>query len=125
MSAILSCHAANAKEASMASGLDDVIAAETALSDVDGLAGKLIVRGYSLDELAGRTSFEEIVGLLFEGLVDPVPTPAQLAEARMAVFDRFGPRLDSFADLTLFDGVRAAIAELPDDASAETATLLL
>ena len=44
----------------MATGLDDVVAAETALSDVDGLAGRLIIRGHSLDELASSTSAEEI-----------------------------------------------------------------
>ena len=32
----------------MAIGLDDVVAAETALSDVDGLAGRLIIRGDTL-----------------------------------------------------------------------------
>jgi citrate synthase len=108
----------------MASGLDDVIAAETALSDVDGLAGKLIVRGHSLDELAGRSSFEEIVGLLFDGLIEP-PSPRQLADARMAVFDRFAGRLDRFAGLPVFDAVRAAIALLRDDTSAECAAVLL
>ena len=109
----------------MASGLDDVIAADTALSDVDGLAGKLIVRGHSLDALAGRISFEEMVALLFDGLVDPIPTAADLGEARKSVFDRFAGRLDMFAALPVFDGLRAAIAQLPDDVSAETAALLL
>lgn len=108
----------------MASGLDDVVAAETALSDVDGLAGRLIVRGYSLDDLAGRASFEEMIALLFDGLVAP-PGVAELAEARATVFDRFAGRLDRFAALPIFDGVRAGIAMLPDDTSAETATLLL
>jgi citrate synthase len=36
----------------MAIGLDDVIAAETALSHVDGEAGRLILRGHDLEELA-------------------------------------------------------------------------
>ena len=36
MSGTLSFHSVNEKEAAVASGLDDVIAAETALSDVDG-----------------------------------------------------------------------------------------
>ncbi|RVB05127.1 citrate synthase/methylcitrate synthase, partial [Mesorhizobium sp. M7A.F.Ca.CA.004.05.1.1] len=38
----------------MANGLDDVVAAETVLSDVDGLGGRLTIRGHSLPELAGR-----------------------------------------------------------------------
>ena len=48
----------------MASGLDDVVAAETALSDVDGLAGRLIIRGHSLDDLAWRTSLEDVLAML-------------------------------------------------------------
>lgn len=45
-------------------GLDGVIAADTVLSEVDGEAGRLIVRGYSLDEIVGRWSFEEALALL-------------------------------------------------------------
>ncbi len=49
-------------------GLDQVIAAETILSDVDGGAGRLIIRGHSLDELAGQVSFEAAARLLLDGL---------------------------------------------------------
>lgn len=38
-------------ETSMKNGLEDVVAAETQLSDVDGEAGRLIIRGVSLDRL--------------------------------------------------------------------------
>ena len=34
----------------MISGLDDVVVAETVLSDVDGQAGRLVIRGHSLDD---------------------------------------------------------------------------
>ncbi len=75
----------------MSSGLDDVVAAETALSDVDGLAGRLIVRGHSLDELAGRLRFEDIAAMLLDGLVSPVPDAAALGAARVEMFERFAP----------------------------------
>ena len=42
----------------MSDGLEDVVAAHTVLSEVDGAAGRLVMRGHSLDELAGRTSFD-------------------------------------------------------------------
>jgi len=45
-------------------GLADVVAASTALSDIDGRAGRLFYRGYDIDQLAGCTSFEEIAYLL-------------------------------------------------------------
>jgi citrate synthase len=48
-------------------GLDGVVAAETRLSHVDGLAGQLIIGGYAIEELAGRVSFEEAAHLLWRG----------------------------------------------------------
>src|SRR6266704_2498550 len=45
-------------------GLADVVAACTALSDIDGLAGRLFYRGYDIDELAGTATFEETAYLL-------------------------------------------------------------
>jgi len=48
-------------------GLADVVAASTALSDIDGHAGLLFYRGYDIHELAGTASFEEIAFLLQRG----------------------------------------------------------
>ena len=48
-------------------GLADVVAAATALSDIDGRAGLLFYRGYDIHELAGGASFEEIAFLLQRG----------------------------------------------------------
>jgi len=59
-----------------AKGLADVVAASTALSDIDGRAGKLFYRGYDIHDLAGRISFEECVHLLLRG---SLPTAEELA----------------------------------------------
>src|SRR5450755_2271487 len=48
-------------------GLADVVAASTALSDIDGQAGRLSYRGYDINELAGTASFEEVACLLQRG----------------------------------------------------------
>ena len=48
-------------------GLADVIAASTALSDIDGRAGLLFYRGYDIHQLAGSATFEEIAYLLQRG----------------------------------------------------------
>ncbi|MEW9502962.1 citrate synthase/methylcitrate synthase [Jeotgalibacillus marinus] len=48
-------------------GLEGVIAAETAISLVDGEKGKLIYRGYDAKELSLNHSFEEICFLLWYG----------------------------------------------------------
>ena len=60
-------------------GLDGVVVAETRLSHVDGLGGKLIIGGYELEELAGRVSFEEAAHLLWRGTV---PDHGELAALR-------------------------------------------
>ncbi|MFI6596401.1 citrate/2-methylcitrate synthase [Nonomuraea sp. NPDC050536] len=57
-------------------GLADVVAASTALSDIDGKAGRLFYRGYDIHDLAGRTTFEETAHLLQRG---KLPTRAELA----------------------------------------------
>jgi citrate synthase len=48
-------------------GLADVVAASTALSDIDGRAGRLFYRGYDINELAGSATFGEIAYLLQRG----------------------------------------------------------
>jgi citrate synthase len=48
-------------------GLADVVAASTALSDIDGQAGRLFYRGYDINQLADSATFEEIAYLLQRG----------------------------------------------------------
>lgn len=48
-------------------GLADVIAASTALSDIDGRAGLLFYRGYDIHQLAVSSTFEEVAYLLHRG----------------------------------------------------------
>ena len=48
-------------------GLEGVVAATTALSKLDGTAGRLIYRGYNIHDLARTTTFEEIAYLLWYG----------------------------------------------------------
>jgi len=48
-------------------GLEGVVAASTRLSLVDGAAGRLILSGYPVEEIAPRASFEEMAYLLWDG----------------------------------------------------------
>jgi citrate synthase len=50
-----------------ARGLADVVAASTALSDIDGQVGRLSYRGYDINELTGSATFEEVSFLLQRG----------------------------------------------------------
>ncbi|CAN5317236.1 citrate synthase [soil metagenome] len=48
----------------MEKGLADVVAAQTAISDIDGKLGKLWYAGYSIDDLAENATFEEVMFLV-------------------------------------------------------------
>src|SRR5215470_17149771 len=48
-------------------GLEGVVAASTRLSMVDGAAGRLILYGYPVEEMAPQASFEEVTHLLWNG----------------------------------------------------------
>lgn len=60
-------------------GLRDVILTETRLSHVDGEAGRLVIGGFELQELAPQATFEEVLFLL---LHDRLPTRAELDELK-------------------------------------------
>ncbi|MCA1830040.1 MAG: citrate/2-methylcitrate synthase [Actinomycetota bacterium] len=50
----------------MGKGLEDVIAAQTSISDIDGKQGRLFYVGYDIHDLAPNCSFEEIIFLLHD-----------------------------------------------------------
>src|SRR5258708_21227983 len=60
-------------------GLEGVIANETAIANLEGKegAGGLEYRGYRIEDLANRVSYEETAFLLLHG---DLPTAAQLRE---------------------------------------------
>jgi citrate synthase len=60
-------------------GLEGVVAAATALSDVDGERGELTIAGYPLQALAAFATFEETTWLLWHGAL---PTATELDRFR-------------------------------------------
>jgi len=81
-----------------ARGLADVVAASTALSDIDGRAGRLSYRGYDINDLAGQASFEEVAYLLQRG---EAPDRAQLDGYRAELAS--GRTIGSLADRDMAD----------------------
>ncbi|MDH7793282.1 citrate synthase/methylcitrate synthase [Ochrobactrum sp. AN78] len=102
----------------MNAGLEDVVATETVLSDVDGLLGKLVIRGRSLDSLVPHTCVEDCIELLWDGFFDDFPKGAELqralGEARVQVFHHTDAIDDELLDLQPIEAVRALIARIPD-----------
>ncbi|SEQ38586.1 citrate synthase [Devosia sp. YR412] len=110
----------------MNSGLEDVIAAETVLSDVDGANGRLVIRGISLDELVTTSSYEEMVGLLFDGfLTVSHDLPRALGDARVEVFGHAATADAELVALSPVDGLRALMARLGDGEDIGTALRLV
>jgi citrate synthase len=66
-------------------GLEGIIASETELSMVDGLAGELVIAGFPVGELAMNATFEETAFLLWYGRL---PDEAELAAFRADLASR-------------------------------------
>jgi len=102
----------------MQTGLEGVIVAETILSEVDGEAGRLVVRGYPIDELTGRVSYAEMAALLWQGLaegpVDAGTIAAGLGEARVRAFEVLAPVFAPAGRLTHLEGLRLGLSALSD-----------
>ncbi|WP_319522231.1 citrate/2-methylcitrate synthase [uncultured Desulfosarcina sp.] len=113
-------------------GLRGVTIASTKISDVNGAEGKLVYRGYLAKDLAGNTSFEEVVYLLlFEKLPDRDQLKAfkrQIAEQRELPEQILSAMKAMPKDALPMDILQAAVPMLatydPDirDTSVESAT---
>ena len=105
----------------MDSGLAGLVAAETVLSHSDGARGILWVRGHTLPELVADFGYEGAVGLLWEGFAGTGlhrdEMRARLGAGREVAFAHLGDWLDEARKRPLVEGVRLALATLPDDSA--------
>ncbi|MDG2159716.1 MAG: citrate synthase [Gammaproteobacteria bacterium] len=85
-------------------GLDGVIATESSISDIDGDKGVLSYRGYSIEELAEKSTFEETAYLLLTG---ELPTKTELKD--------FTAKINSRRDLP--EGLIELLKTLPKDSN--------
>jgi citrate synthase len=82
-------------------GLEGVLVAESELSFIDGDAGKLVYRGYAIEDLARDASYEEVLYLLWYG---HLPDREELDEFTAAMAD----------ERAIDDGVMATVRELAE-----------
>src|SRR5437660_8958758 len=77
---------ANAKEtatgSAVATGLRGVVAAASSIGDVNGEKGELIYQGVDIHDLATKSTFEEVVFLLWNGRL---PNRAELDELKKSL----------------------------------------
>ena len=109
----------NGTNGAFISGLEGVVAAQTKLSRVDGLAGDLIIGGFAVEELAAQATFEETVFLLWHGRL---PSTAELDSftSQMA-----GLRPLPTPTLTLLENIAADNVPVMDALRMAAATLSL
>src|SRR5262249_59079999 len=70
-------------ETAWKAGLEDVIAARSAICQVDGVNGRLYYRGYEIGDLAGAISFDDVTALLWHGELPDAAASAAF-KARLA-----------------------------------------
>ncbi|KZN25058.1 citrate synthase [Haladaptatus sp. R4] len=85
-------------------GLEGVVVAESALSHINGDEGKLIYRGYTIEDLARGASYEEVLYLLWHG---ELPTRDEL--------DAFSDEMSEAREVD--DGVMETVRELAESDS--------
>ncbi len=108
-------------------GLENVVAAETMLSDVDGERGRLIIRGRSLDDLVAGSTFEQTTRLLWQDLFPDLPSdlaPA-LGRARAEVFAEVSALDHGLIGRSPVEATRAMIARVTDGDDLATALRLV
>jgi len=85
-------------------GLEGIVAAQSRISDVNGMEGWLIYCGYDIHDLADHATFEEVIYLLWNGRL---PNREELAQLKQ--------RLST--ETSLPAGIHQLIASIPKDAN--------
>ncbi len=99
-----------------AAGLRGVVAAQSAIGDVNGEEGKLIYQGYDIHDLAENSTFEEVVFLLWNGRL---PKLAELDELQERIRRNYEIPIEVLALMKQFpktadpmDVLRTAVSSL-------------
>ncbi len=101
-----------------ATGLEGVIAADTALSRVDGTAGRLIIAGLDLPDLVASSCFEGTVAALWRTaghVSDDQEVAEGLGLARVDAFIHVPALLAASAGLTVTEALRIGLSLLADE----------
>jgi citrate synthase len=104
----------------VSNGLEGIVAADTVLSHVDGNTGTIWVRGHTIDDLVKNHGFEGTVAIIWQDFAGSGLTRAKIQSAfgagRERAFARIADWLGAASKRPLLEGVRIALAALPEDA---------
>jgi citrate synthase len=104
----------------MDSGLEGVVAANTVLSHIDGIAGTILVRGHTIDDLVRNHGFEGTVAIMWNGFAGQGLTREKIQKdfgsARERAFSEINDWIGTASKRSLLEGVRIALAAVPESA---------
>jgi citrate synthase len=113
----------------MNNGLEGVVAADTVLSHTDGDTGTIWVRGHTIGDLVANHGFEGTVAIIWEGFAGEGLTRAKIQNdfgaGRERAFAQMSDWLGAAAKRPLLEGVRIALAALPEDSKPAVITATL
>jgi citrate synthase len=102
-------------------GLGGGVAAETMLSQVDGQAGRLVLRGHQLQDIAGQRGVEWLIEELWRGFAEGNLSESmvrrELGTTRVAVFADVLPLLPQASRLAPIEALRLLVGAVFDDAA--------
>jgi len=105
----------------MNNGLEGVVAADTVLSHTDGDTGTIWVRGHTVGDLVANHGFEGTVAIIWEGFAGQGLTRAKIQNefgiGREQAYAQMKDWLSAASKRPLLEGVRIALAALPEDAT--------
>lgn len=100
------------------SGLENVVAAETVLSRVDGKKGELVIRGREIEDIASSMTFEQLIHHLWSGFFDDLPSEEDLGRklgvARVEAFNKIAPLAPFLKGQPPLEAIRTAFSITPD-----------
>src|ERR1041385_1112199 len=102
--------------AKSAAGLEGIVAAKSAVCFIDGVAGRLVYRGYEIGDLVEHASFEEVAHLLWD---DKLPSESELTQLKkdisknMALPAHVAKLIENLpAQMQPMDALRTAVSAL-------------
>ena len=102
--------------ASAAHGLEGVVVADTEMSEIDGDAGRLVIRGHDVEALARAADFEGVCGLLWNGELPSADAAAafraELGAARVRAHEWLAGQGRAWLAMESMDALRAGAAQL-------------
>jgi citrate synthase len=110
-------------------GLEGVVVADTAISDVDGERGHLVIAGADIEQLARTATFEEATARVLAAgagpaagssaaALEPAAVRARLGAARAEAWEQFSRIGDALDHADGMDALRTALAHLRADPGA-------